>query len=113
MLSYLVPEDVSARHGHVVTVNFYEEVADEKLKFAVIIAKKDGKLVFCKHRERDTYETPEGHRENGETIDHTERRELQEETEAVDYTISPVCVYSVIEDKNFNRKKTFGMLYFA
>ena len=72
----MVPEDVSARQGHVVTVNFYKEVTDEKFKFSVIIAKKDGKLVFCKHRERDTYETPEGHRENGETIDHTERREL-------------------------------------
>ena len=56
------------------TVNFYEEAADEKLKFAVIIAKKDGKWIFCKHRERDTYEIPGGHREPGEKIEQTARR---------------------------------------
>lgn len=37
-------------------VNFYEHVADELLKFAVIISKTNGKFVFCKHKERDTYE---------------------------------------------------------
>lgn len=38
-----------------IEVNFYEEVADELLKFAVIISKTDGKWVFCKNKERDTY----------------------------------------------------------
>lgn len=44
-------------------VKFYDEVTDGLLKFAVIITKADGKWVFCKHRERDTYEVPGGHRE--------------------------------------------------
>lgn len=44
-------------------VKFYDEVDDSLLKFAVIIAKAEGKWVFCKHRERDTYEVPGGHRE--------------------------------------------------
>lgn len=39
-------------------VKFYESVDDSLLKFAVIIAKSGGKWVFCKHRERDTYELP-------------------------------------------------------
>ena len=30
-------------------VNFYENVNDELLKFAVISAKMEGKWVFCKH----------------------------------------------------------------
>ena len=30
-------------------VNFYDEVDDSFLKFAVIISKADGKWVFCKH----------------------------------------------------------------
>ena len=46
-------------------VNFYDEVDDSLLKFAVIISKADGKWVFCKHKERDTYEIPGGHREEG------------------------------------------------
>lgn len=33
-------------------VKFYEDVKDELLRFAVVIAKHDGKWVFCKHKER-------------------------------------------------------------
>lgn len=95
------------------TVNFYEAVPDEKLRFAVIISRKNGKLIFCKHKERNTYEIPGGHREPGETIEQTARRELYEETGAVDYTLTPVCVYSVIAEYNFNGEESFGMLYFA
>lgn len=47
-----------------VEVNFYDNVDDELLKFAVIIAKTNGKWVFCKHKERETYEVPGGHRPN-------------------------------------------------
>ena len=63
-----------------VEVNFHDQMADELLKFAVIIAKTEGKWVFCKHRERSTYEVPGGHREAGETILEAAKRELQEET---------------------------------
>lgn len=44
-------------------VNFYDNVDDSLLKFAVITSKASGKWVFCKHKERDTYEIPGGHRE--------------------------------------------------
>lgn len=94
-------------------VNFYESVNDSLLKFAVIIATYQGKFVFCKHRDRDTLEIPGGHREAGEEIDETARRELCEETGALDFDIKPVCVYSVIEPDNFDGAETFGMLYHA
>ena len=41
-------------------VKFYDSVEDSLLKFAVIISQSNGKWVFCKHKERDTYEVPEG-----------------------------------------------------
>ena len=63
-----------------VEVKFYDTVNDELLKFAVIISQSNGKWVFCKHKERDTYEVPGGHREAGENILETAKRELQEET---------------------------------
>lgn len=44
-------------------VNFYDEMDDNLLKFAVIIVKYNGKWVFCKHKERDTYEFPGRYRE--------------------------------------------------
>lgn len=61
-------------------VKFYDTVDDKLLKFAVIISRNKGKWVFCKHRERDTYEVPGGHREEEENILETASRELQEET---------------------------------
>lgn len=94
-------------------VKFYDTVDDKLLKFAVIVAKSKGKWVFCKHKERDTYECPGGHREAGENIDDTARRELYEETGAIDYSIKPICVYSVTDPDNFNGVETFGKLYFA
>lgn len=94
-------------------VKFYDTVDDKLLKFAVIVAKSNGKWVFCKHKERDTYECPGGHREAGENIDDTAKRELYEETGAINYTIKPICVYSVTAPDNFNGVETFGKLYFA
>ncbi|MBO5145282.1 MAG: NUDIX domain-containing protein [Lachnospiraceae bacterium] len=94
-------------------VNFYEKADDKLLKFAVIIARTEGKWVFCKHKERDTYEVPGGHREEGERILDTAKRELYEETGAIDFDMAPVCVYSVIAEDNFNGEESFGMLYYA
>lgn len=97
-------------------VKFYDKADDQLLKFAVIIARTNGKWVFCKHRERDTYEVPGGHRESGEDILTTARRELREETGAVDFTITPICVYSVKGKTKINENiddETFGMLFIA
>ena len=99
-----------------IEVNFYDEVDDSFLEFAVIISKSNGKWVFCKHKERDTFEVPGGHRETGEKIEDTAVRELKEETGAVDFNIKPVCVYSVKGKTRVNEnaaKESFGMLYAA
>ncbi len=95
------------------SVNFYETVEDSLLKFAVIVAKTNGKWVFCKHKSRDTLEIPGGHREPNENIIDTAKRELIEETGAIDFDLKPICVYSVIEKDNFNGEETFGLLCYA
>lgn len=94
-------------------IRFYDSVDDSLLKFAVIISKHKDKWVLCKHKERTTYEVPGGHREAGEEINDTAKRELYEETGAVEFDIRPVCVYSVTASDNFDGMETFGMLYFA
>ena len=99
-----------------IEVKFYDRVDDTLLKFAVIISKTDGKWVFCKHKERDTYEVPGGHREAEELIFETAKRELKEETGATDFDIKPICVYSVKGKTRVNENiddETYGMLYIA
>ena len=96
-------------------VKFYNQIADDKIKFAVIAAQSEGKWVFCKHKERTTYECPGGHREKGEAIFDTAKRELYEETGALEYSIKPICAYSVTGKNRVNEtgEETFGMLYYA
>ena len=96
-------------------VNFYDTVDDDLLKFAVIISQSNGKWVMCKHKERDTYEVPGGHREEGEDILETAKRELQEETGAVKFDIEQLCVYSVTGKNSINEngEESFGLLCFA
>lgn len=99
-----------------IEVRFYDNIADELLAFAVIIAKIDGKWIFCKHKDRDTYEIPGGHREPGETIFEAAKREFVEETGAVDFSIKPICVYSVKGKTKINPDDdaiSYGMLYAA
>ncbi len=92
-------------------VNFYDRVPDDLLKFVVIVSRHKGKWVFCKHKLRNTYEFPGGHREDGETPLAAAKRELYEETGAKEYFLRPVCVYSVISENAEN--ESFGMLFYA
>lgn len=95
-------------------VEFYDIVDDSLLKFAVIVCKCKEKWVLCRQKKRNTYEFPGGHREPGEDIILTARRELYEETGALVYSIQPICAYSVMglkEDQD--QEKTYGMLYYA
>ena len=96
-------------------VRFHACAEDSLLKFAVIIARHGGRYVLCKHRQRNTWEFPGGHREPGEEILAAARRELLEETGALRYRIAPVCAYSVAGSNTVNPEgnETYGMLYAA
>ena len=97
-------------------IGFYDSVEDALLRFAVIISKTEGKWIFCKHKERDTLEVPGGRREPGEAILETARRELREETGAIDFSLRPVCVYSVKGKNSINKHDddiSYGMLFTA
>ena len=93
-----------------IKVRSYDYVEDSLLKYAVIIAKHEGKWVFCKHKERNTLEIPGGHREPGEDIFITANRELYEETGAIEYDLKPVCYYSVCDNDG---NESYGKLFYA
>ena len=79
-------------------VRFFDDMADEQLRFAAILSRFEGKWVFCKHRDRDTLEVPGGRREPGEAILETARRELREETGAERFRLRPICAYAVVRE---------------
>ena len=93
-------------------VTFYEisEIEDSCLEFAVIAARYQDKWVFCRHKQRSTWEIPGGHRALGEDIQKTVQRVLYEKIGAENAEWSPVCVYCVEKSQNV---KNFGMLYWA
>ena len=93
------------------TVKIYDDgkIPDESIKFAVIAAKYQKKWVFCRHKQRQTWEIPGGHREAAEDVSETAKRELYEETGAVSAKIQPITVYGVTIDG----VETYGELYYA
>lgn len=96
-------------------VNFYElnTIADNKLLFAVIMAKFNGKWIYVKHKKRQTLEIPGGHREANENIIDTASRELFEETGEKEFNLTPVCIYSVEKDETVDYTESFGALFYS
>ncbi|MDE7263701.1 MAG: NUDIX domain-containing protein [Anaeroplasmataceae bacterium] len=84
-------------------IKFYKDVK-EKISFVVIVARYKDSFVFCKHKDRTSFEIPGGHIETGETILEAAKRELEEETGALKYTIDFVSFYSY---------NSYGALYYA
>lgn len=78
-------------------------------KFSVIMARYEGKWLFCRHKDRATWEIPGGHIEEGESPLEAAKRELNEETGAEDFDIMPVAVYNT----EYQDKKSYGRLFLA
>lgn len=90
-------------------VFFPASADDADMTFVVIAARYRGQWIYCRHRERTTWEVPGGHREPGETVQDAARRELWEETGAEEYLLQAICPYGVDRDG----VRSFGMLYLA
>lgn len=87
-------------------VNIHElgTVSDQELTRVVCVSRYKDKWVYSKHKERQTWEIPGGHIEKGETWLEAAKRELYEETGAIDVEIEPICQYSI---------SSYGLLCYA
>jgi len=68
-------------------------VPDASLVYAVTVAHMGNQYLFCRHRDRTTWECPGGHIEPGESPLEAARRELWEETGAHAVQLEPICIY--------------------
>ncbi len=62
-------------------------------RFVVLLSRMDGQFLLSRHRARTTWQNQGGHIEPGETPIEAARRELFEESGALDYDIAPLCDY--------------------
>lgn len=94
-------------------MDFPVKCEDEQLKYVVIAALYNGKIVLCKHKNRNTLEMPGGHIEAGETPTDAAIRELYEETGITELNgikaVEPYYANST-EDET---KGAYGMLFIA
>ena len=71
----------------------------EPYKYVVVLSKYQGKILLSRHRDRTTWETQGGHIESGETPIEAARRELYEESGAIEFDIRPVFDYWAGDEK--------------
>lgn len=78
-------------------------------KYVVVISVYRGMLMLSKHNFRLTWETQGGHIEDGETPLEAAKRELYEESGAVEFTIKPIFDYRSGDDTAY----ADGQVFFA
>ena len=66
----------------------------KEYQYVTAVGRHKGLLLLCRHRERQTWETPGGHIEPGETPLQAMHRELYEESGALQYRLAPMGDYS-------------------
>ncbi|AIQ46734.1 hypothetical protein R70723_13290 [Paenibacillus sp. FSL R7-0273] len=93
-----------------VTIHRNAEEEEVSLKYVVIAVRQGSQWIMARHKDRNTWEFAGGHIDSGEAADAAAARELYEETGAEEFTITPVCIYSVAIE---GVPESFGKLYLA
>lgn len=81
----------------------------KQYKYVVILSRYKGKILLSRHKKRTTWETQGGHIEKGETPLEAAKRELYEESGAVEFTIFPIFDYWACDEKSWAN----GMVFMA
>lgn len=73
--------------------NTYKKNTLKDYKYVVVLSHYQGQILLNRHKNRTTWETQGGHIEPGETPEQAARRELYEESGAVEFDIHYLCDY--------------------
>jgi 8-oxo-dGTP diphosphatase len=96
------------------TIEFYdpEDINEDEILFVTLLTFYEGKMVLVKHQKRTTWEFPGGHIEAGETCLMAAKRELYEETGAIRFDLSPLCIFNVKKTPD-QSENSYAKLYFV
>lgn len=94
-----------------ISIEFFppESIPLHDLTYVIIGAREKDQWIFVNHKDRETWELPAGHIEEGESAENAAIRELYEETGTTEGTVKAIHDYSVTIDG----KKLFGRIFFA
>ncbi len=81
----------------------------KKYKYVIIVSLYHDNWLLCRHKERSTWELPGGHIEENESPLEAAKRELYEETGALEYDITPIFDYWLDDGKTSDS----GVVYLA
>lgn len=99
-----------------VEIRLYNSIIDNsKLIFVDVVAKYRGRWVLCMEKNRDTWECPGGHIDKGETPEQAAKRELWEETGAIEFDIEPIGYYGAKGSDGVMEsvEEVFGQIFYA
>ncbi len=86
---------------------------DRMHKYVVIFARYKGKWLYTRKKAKLTWETAGGHIEPGESALDAAKRELWEETGAVEFTLYPVCDYRTDNTAAIPGDEASGQVFWA
>lgn len=84
-------------------------ISENNLKYSIICSKYQNNWVFVRHCLRETWEMPAGHIEENETALQAARRELFEETGALEFSLRLIADYSC----NWKGALKYGRIFYA
>jgi 8-oxo-dGTP diphosphatase len=91
-------------------INFYGlGEKSNHFNYVFIVSLYNGRWIWVRLRNRNTWELPAGHVETNESSEEAAQRELMEETGAVDFTIKTLCDCTI----EFNDQKSHSRIFYA